>query len=123
MLLSFNKTVTAISESIARELNSEIGCETRNSSESENHFVLEQCARMPDFLRLPFRCLVLFFDVWAIVFTARPFHKLPHHRRWHQIHAWKTSKIGFRKDLIRFVEAFTVFSRYSQIDRDDSFIL
>jgi hypothetical protein len=120
MLLSFNKTVTAMSESIVRELDSEIGCKTIVSCESDEPFVLKQCARMPDFLRLPFRCLVLFFDAWAIVFTGRPFHKLAHDRRWRQIQAWKESKIGFRKDLVRFVEGFTVFSRYCTIAREDS---
>ena len=120
MLLSFDKTITAMSESFVRELDAAIGLKTVPSSEFDSRFVLKQCSRMPSFLCLPFRCLVLLFDAWAMATSGRPFHRLPHHRRWRQIQAWKKSRIGFRKDLIRFVEGFTVFSRYCTIAKEDS---
>lgn len=77
-------------------------------------FVLDQQARMPDFLRLPLRVATLLFDAWAIPFTGRAFHRLPHPQRWRFVCAWKNSRLVFCRDLVRFYESLAVFSWYSE---------
>lgn len=76
-------------------------------------FVLERCDGMPDFLWLPLKCLILVFDLEPIVQTGRPFHRLDHARRWHFVQRWRRSRIGARRELIRFFESLVIFGWYS----------
>lgn len=120
MLLNFESTVSALTESLVREqcaANTASG-ESR-SCEPVARFLLETHARMPDYLRLPLRGLTLGFDAWALPSAGRPFHRLPHERRWRQIRAWKGSALGFRRDLIKFYETLAVFGWYSELYGQD----
>ena len=83
-------------------------------------FVLEQHGRMPDYLRLPLAALTVAFDAWAIPTSGRLFHHLPHDRRWQQVLAWKESRLGFRRDLIRFYESLAIFGWYSDVSSVDT---
>jgi hypothetical protein len=119
MFLSFDATVSALAESIIRER-----CAGTDADRSAAHlpvasFLLDTHARMPDYLRLPLQCLTLGFDAWALLSTGRPFHRLPHDRRWRQIRAWKESALGFRRDLIKFYETLAVFGWYSELYGED----
>jgi hypothetical protein len=78
-------------------------------------FVLKQHARMPDYLRLPLAVLTVVFDAWAIPRSGRFFHRLPQERCWQQILAWKRSRLGFRRDLIRFYESLAIFGWYAEV--------
>lgn len=114
MLPSFERTVYALAESIARERcpnTPDGGLEARRSVA---RFLLEQQRRMPDYLRLPMRCLTLAFDASALPFTGRSFHALPHEARLRQIRAWRGSRLGVRRDLIRFYEGLTIFAWYAE---------
>ncbi len=74
---------------------------------------------MPDYLRLPFRVLTLVFDFWPMPLAGRPFHRLPHNRRLHQIRAWRNSALGFRQNLVKFFETLIVWGWYSEVYRSD----
>lgn len=113
MFVNFHSTITAVADSMIRELCLDTG-NTSYPLDKVVRFLEDQHGRMPDYLPLPFKCLVLIFDAWSYPFTGRPFHRLPHRRRWRQIQAWKKSLLGFRRDLIRFFETLTVFSWYSE---------
>jgi hypothetical protein len=77
-------------------------------------FLLQTHARIPDYLRLPLRVLTLVFDAWGVITAGRPFHRLPLEARRRQVAAWKGSRLGFRRDLIKFFEALAVFGIYSE---------
>jgi hypothetical protein len=112
MVLSFDATVAALTASIIRER-----CGAAGDGSGQQHvvrFLLDTHARMPDYLRLPFRGLTLAFDAAALPFAGRPFHRLPHERRWRQIRAWRTSTLGVRRDLVKFYETLAVFGWYSE---------
>ena len=119
MLLSFQCTVSALAYSIIWERCGKAG----NSLDFPNNrvvrFVLEQHARMPDYLRLPLAGLTLAFDAWAIPFTGHSFHRLPHERRWRQILAWEGSALGVRRDLIKFYERLVIFGWYTEVYGSD----
>jgi hypothetical protein len=72
-------------------------------------FVLEQHARMPDYLRLPMRLLTVGFDWWGLVPLGRRFHRAPPDLRRRQVEAWRRSRLGLCRDLIRFYESLAVF--------------
>jgi hypothetical protein len=114
MLANFSATVSALAYSIVRErcgdsvasppcVNPVVG------------FVLGEHARMPDYLRVPLAALTLIFDAAAVPFHGRPFHRLPHERRWRRVLAWKHSSLGFRRDLVRFYESLVVFGWYAEV--------
>jgi hypothetical protein len=77
-------------------------------------FLLDQHRRMPDYLRLPFRCLTLLFDAWSLPLTGRPFHRASAAQRSRQLRAWKNSRLGFRRDFIKFYESLALFAWYSE---------
>ena len=77
-------------------------------------FLLDQHRRMPDYLRFPFTCLTLMFDVWPLPRTGHPFHRLSHEQRLQQIRAWRNSALGVRRDFIKFYETFAIFASYSE---------
>ncbi len=81
---------------------------------------LDQHRRMPDYLRLPFRCLTLLFDAWALPRTGRPFHRASPAQRSRQIRAWKGSALGVRRDLVKFYESLAVFAWHAERSASDS---
>jgi hypothetical protein len=115
MLLSFQSTVSTLAYSIIRERCGEGGNGPGFPHNRVVRFVLEQQARMPDYLRLPLIGLTLVIDAWTIPLTGHSFHRLPHERRWRQILAWKKSTFGFRRELIKFYEALVIFGWYAEL--------
>ena len=76
-------------------------------------FVLDQHGRMPDYLRTPLLSLTLVFEAWPIA-TGRGvkgFSGLSLERRKAVVGAWRRSKLGPRRDLIKFYESLGVFGR------------
>lgn len=106
--MDFQATVSAMVYSFAREWEGRWSATDARWNEVVR-FVLDQHARMPDYLRFPLKCLTLAFDAAAIPFTGRAFHSLPHERRWRLIQRWKRLPIGPCSDLMRFYETLAVF--------------
>jgi len=119
MIVSFHATIAALADSIIREHCGDAGDDASQVRDAVAQFLLGQHGRMPDYLRLPLMCLTLVFDAWPLLYAGRPFHRLSHKRRWRQIRAWKQSKLGFRRDLVKFFETLTVFGWYSEVCRQD----
>lgn len=112
MILNFKYTVSALCYSIIHQR-----CEPTSSAlafphNDIVHFVLQQHNRMPDFLRFPILFLTLVFDLWGILQGSSPFHRSLPATRWRQIKSWRSSRIGFCRDLMRFYESLTVFAYY-----------
>jgi hypothetical protein len=76
-------------------------------------FLIGTHARIPDYLRLPLMVLTLAFDAWGVPTAGRPFHRLPLQARAKQIETWRRSRIGPRRDLIKFFETLAIFGIYS----------
>lgn len=116
MLPRFGPTVSALAYSIIR---ARCGDTAPLPDERYNRvvrFVLEQHADMPDYLRLPLATLTVLFDGAAMAVAGRPFHALPHERRWRLVGAWSAAPVGFARDLIRFYESLVVFGWFSLED-------
>lgn len=114
MLLNFRATVSALTYSFIGEPQSGLSV-TSFPHNAVVRFVLDQHARIPDYLRPPIKYLTLVFDAAAIPFTGRPFHRLPHERRWQIILGWKKSRLGPCVDLMRFNERLIIFGWNSMI--------
>ena len=115
IFVNFKSTIYAIADSVIRERCTNGSEGPSPSLDKVVQFITDQHARMPDYLRFPFKCLVLVFDAWAIPFTGRSFHNLSHARRWQQIQVFNGSKLGFRRDMILFFETLTIFGWYSDV--------
>jgi hypothetical protein len=76
-------------------------------------FVLEQHSNTPDYMRLPLRLLTLIFNAWSLPTYGRTFHRLAPEYRLRQIDRWRASRIGARRDFIRYYEGLTVFGWYA----------
>jgi hypothetical protein len=114
MIVDFNSTVASLTYSIIRERCGELQTQPA-SANAVARFVLDQHSRMPDYLRVPLKSLTLAFDAWAIPFSGRPFHRLPHERRWRQVDAWKRSSLSPRRDLMRFYESLIIFGWHAEV--------
>ena len=113
MLPSFVPTVSALTYSIIRAR-----CGDTSAMPDERHnrvarFVLAQHAGMPDYLRLPFALLTVAFDGAAVAVAGRPFHTLPHERRWRFVDRWKSLPLGTARDLMRFYESLVIFGWFT----------
>jgi hypothetical protein len=113
----FEATVSALSYSIVQER-----CRPSDPARDDPpnrvvSFVLEQHGRIAAYLHFPLAALTLAFDAWGLFLAGRPFHQQSHDRRWKQVEAWRSSKIGPCRDLVRFYESLVVFASYS-MDRD-----
>jgi hypothetical protein len=114
-----DQVIVALVESILRE-RSQLSEEAAQSYRGAvTPFVLAQCRRMPDYIRFPFKCLTLVFGAWPMLLTGRPFHHLSHEQRAQQVRAWRASSLGFRRDFIKFFDAFVIFAWYSERYSDD----
>ena len=118
MGLSFKYTASALCYSIIHQ-----HCQLTSSALAFPHnevvrFVLQQHARMPDFLKLPMVILTLVFDLWGIFQGGTLFHRLPPSTRCQQIELWRNSPLGVCRDLIRFYESLTIFGWYSTSGSD-----
>jgi hypothetical protein len=113
MIVSFEGTLRALADSIVHERCMAIETDSSHASGTVANFLVEQYGYLPDYLRFPFKCLVLIFDAWGLLYTGRPFHCLPHERRWPLMQAWEQSSIGSFRDLMRFCETLSMFRWYS----------
>jgi hypothetical protein len=119
MRLSFERTIFALAEAIVRDRCRFEDAVDQHSCATVAGFLLDQHRRMPDYLRMPFRCLTLLFDAWALPFTGRPFHRSSLVQRSRQIRAWRGSALGVRRDLVRFYESLAIFAWYSERSASD----
>jgi hypothetical protein len=79
-------------------------------------FVAGQMQRMPAFLRFGVRAATLLFGLGAMGRGGAPFHRLGLPRRTLHVAAWRTSRLGPCRDLIRFYESLAVVALYSRPD-------
>jgi len=112
-------TVSALAYSVVRE---ECGVADVRGSEARLNrvaeFMLAQRGRMPDFLGLAMMVLTLVFALQALLFFGAPFNRLRHEHRWEHMLAWRNSRIGPRRDLMRFWESLAVLGWYSVIEEE-----
>jgi choline dehydrogenase-like flavoprotein len=79
-------------------------------------FVLDQHARMPDYLRLPLKVLTLLFVRWSGFPRVGSYRTLDADQRWRRIERMRRSVSPFR-DLIRFYEGLTIFGFHEELAR------
>ena len=116
-----NGTVSALAYTIVRE---ECGLTTATGRERELNRVAEfmaaQRVRMPDLLGFAMMLMTVIFSLQTLLFFGAPFNRLRHEHRWEHILAWRNSRIGPRRDLIRFWESLAVLGWYSMTGEEDS---
>jgi hypothetical protein len=115
----FEATVSALAETIVREHCGGARAGDGDVQAAVARFLLATHARMADYMRLPFLCLTVLFDLWALPTAGQSFHRLPHAERWRQICAWRQSTLGFRRDLIKFYETLAIFGWYAELYGQD----
>jgi hypothetical protein len=113
MLLSFERTVSALADAIARQCQTP-GCDAERV-EAVCRFLTTAHSKMPDYLRVPFRLATLLFDAWPYPTKGRPFHRLDLSERATQIESWEKSRWEFRRGLIVFYRTLATFSLYSEL--------
>jgi choline dehydrogenase-like flavoprotein len=77
-------------------------------------FILRQQAGITDYLRAPLQAATLGFDLFGLWHSGGCFHRQPPSARARQIAAWKNSKLGFQRDLIRYFESLALMQLYSR---------
>jgi choline dehydrogenase-like flavoprotein len=80
-------------------------------------FVLDQHARMPDYLRLPLAMLTLLFVRWSGLPRLGSYRNLDPERRWDRIQRMRRSRLGPFRDLIRLYEGLTILGFHPELDR------
>src|SRR5271157_3559779 len=110
----FHETVSALVYSLAQSQGEGGEPSAQPPYNDLARFVLEQQARLPDYLRLPMLAATLGFDWSNCLHTARSFHSRPPEIRQRQIAAWKRSRLGFQRDLVRYYESLATLALHSR---------
>jgi hypothetical protein len=109
----FENTVAALCQTLVLELRCDQPGAASPDTARTAEFVLAQCQRVPDFLRPPIRWLTVLFAIWVFVRRGKSFAALPQEIRCQEITAWRQSRLGFRRDFVRFYESLVVLGWYS----------
>jgi choline dehydrogenase-like flavoprotein len=117
MRKAFERAVTALCHSFIRERYGARAGEPGPAWERMVRFVLDQQARMPDYLRLPFAMATLAFDYGALLTSGRPFYRLAPERRW--THIERARRLGPFGDLVRFYEGLSVFAFGEELQQSE----
>lgn len=107
-------TVTAMAWQLGRSKGTLAGKMPLQTFDSETVFLLQQMNQMPDYLRLPFRMVTLFYGLHTILTHGKPFHALQPQQRDAVIRKWKHAKISFMSTFIRFFEGLVTVHVYSR---------
>jgi hypothetical protein len=67
--------------------------------------IITRQRHIPDYLRFPIRTLTHAFNVLAIFRGGKRFQHMPAEQRIEHILAWKRSRLGLCRNLIRFYES------------------
>lgn len=80
-------------------------------------FLQEEASGMPAHLRLAAAAGTLAFDLSGLFTEGALFHRLPAARQQARLRAWKESRLGPCRDLMRFYESLSVYALYARLDR------
>jgi hypothetical protein len=114
-LLSFEKCVRAITETIAQQ--DPLPTTSEGTVAVVGRFLMATHARMPDYMRFASWILVMIFDAWSYPTSGRPFHRLDIRRRSHQLEGWEQSRMGFQRSLIALFRALVTFGLSTERDK------
>lgn len=109
----FAATLEALCDCIVRAQCEPVPEQLRERQSEVTRFVVDQQARMPDYLVWPLRLATLFFDYFGLVHDRRLFHSQDQDARWRQIQAWRSSVLPPARDFIRFYESLILYCWYS----------
>ncbi len=115
---SKDAVISALAYSFIRERFPRLDVSAEFPQNRAARFVVEQQGRMSAHLRVPLVILTLGFDAAGVLSGGRRFRAKGHGARWKQIEAWRSSRIGLRRDFIRFYESLVVFGCGSMIRFD-----
>ena len=72
-------------------------------------FIRVQLSNMPDYLHIPFRVLTLILTIFTFFKYGKVFHHLDDVTKHRVLTHWRSSRLGFRRDLIRAYQTLVVF--------------
>jgi len=117
MPLAFTHTVSALCYSIVLDQESAGRPEAANvSTNAVVNFVLDQHARMPDYMRLPLTVVTVLFDIGGLTTSRTLFHRMRRPDRRRHIEAWRSSRFSLARDFVRLYESLAIFAWYSMLD-------
>ena len=108
----FHDTVSALAYSLAQPHGNPPGLQPPYNDLTR--FILDQHARMPDYLCAPMLAATLGFDLAGLIRTGSLFHSQPPELRSKQTARWKKSGLGIQRDLIRYFESLATLALYSR---------
>lgn len=114
LLSQFADTASALIHSLMDEHASGGRAEMQPPYNDLTQFVLEQHARMPDYLNRAMIAATIGFDLSSVPFSGSRFHCLSLDQRRAQVNAWRNSTIGAKRDLIRYYESLALLALYSR---------
>ena len=110
----FHDAVSALAYSIGHERADAQRTDLQPPYNDVTQFILQQHSCIAAYLRAPLMAATLGFDLFGILRSGKRFHKMSPESRARQMGAWRDSKIGFQRDLIRYFESLTLLELYSR---------
>lgn len=103
--MSYKNVIESLSEGLTRiHLDG-----PRDATNPDSSFIaaelISRQEQMPDFMRLPIRLLTVCFNLSGLLHGGQLFRHMPDDARTQRILAWKHSRVGLCRNLIRFYES------------------
>ncbi|THK34230.1 hypothetical protein EHS39_31285 [Ensifer sp. MPMI2T] len=118
MSRQFEYAILALGETIAYERRS-ADDKRQALGAGAAEFLLRVHRQMPDYLRPPFRILVLLFNAWPLIRKGRFFYQLSLDDRLAELDKWRRSRLEFRRRFVEFHVSLALFGIYSNLYGQD----
>ncbi|MBF0426211.1 MAG: hypothetical protein HQL66_10390 [Magnetococcales bacterium] len=119
-MLNHQATLTALVDTLLRDRCLTAGEDPAVWTEAITPFVTQQRAKMPPLTGAAVRLLTLLLDAWPIARGTRPFHRLAPAERQAVTAAWRASRLGPCRDLLRLHDSLVIFAWYTR--REEPFM-
>jgi choline dehydrogenase-like flavoprotein len=108
----FYDTASALAYSLAKP--HENSPELQPPHNDLTRFIVAQQARLPDYLRTPIAAAAVGFDMLGLLARCKRFHHQAAWEREKQIAHWKSSRLSFKRDFVRYFESLATLALYSR---------
>lgn len=117
-LPNFEKALAGFSDAAVRRKGAITG-DRSAMTRAVTDYLLAVHHRTPDYLRLPFRLLVLLFDASPVLLRGWTFHRLDADQRIAWIEKWEGSRLEVCRRLMEMYGSLAMFGIYSEIHGKD----
>lgn len=109
------KNISAICQTLLEEHMADMLTIVNVQNNHAEQFIRRQLGQMPDYLKVPFGLLNLFFCIVILITYFRPFYRLSFIQQRKILSHWRQSKWDFCRTFLKFYETLIIYDLSFQV--------